>query len=288
MQIGVVFPQIEIGSDPAAIRDYAQAAEEMGYTHILAYDHVLGAGLAHRPNWSRAYNSETPFHEVMVLFGYLAGLTQKIGLVTGVLILPQRQTVLVAKQAAEVDVLSGGRFRLGIGVGWNDIEYVGLGEDFYNRGIRSEEQITLLRKLWSATVLDYKGKWHQIAEAGINPLPVQRPLPIWLGGDSDATFRRVARLGDGWFPQSPPDDNTRAVLDRLRQYIREAGRKADEVGIEARLTLARTPENEWATYVEGWRKLGATHLAVNTMDYKLASPQAHIDTLRRVKSALGI
>src|SRR5262249_14881013 len=160
MHIGVVFPQIEIGSDPVAIRDYAQAAEGMGYTHILAYDHVLGAGLAHRPSWNRAYHSETPFHEVMVLLGYLAGLTQKVGLVTGVLILPQRQTVLVAKQAAEVDVLSGGRLRLGIGVGWNDIEYVGLGEDFYNRGLRSEEQIMLLRKLWSTTVLDYKGKWH--------------------------------------------------------------------------------------------------------------------------------
>jgi probable F420-dependent oxidoreductase len=288
MRVGVVFPQTEIGSDPVAIRDYAQAVEDMGYQHILAFDHVLGASTANRPDWRRAYTSKTPFHEVFVLFGYLAGLTRNVELVTGVLILPQRQTALVAKQAAEVDVLSRGRLRLGIGVGWNDVEYEALGEDFHTRGARSEEQIGVLRALWTQEVVDFHGRWHHIPEAGINPLPVQQPIPIWLGGGAETVLKRIGRLGDGWFPQLPPDDNMRAMINRLHDYARAAGRQPDDIGIEARLSIGRTPEPEWATFVEAWRGLGATHLGVNTMDVGLKTPQEHIDKLRYVKNSLGL
>ena len=195
MRIGVTFPQIEFGNDPVAIRDYAQTIEGLGYTHFLAYDHVLGADASVRPGWSGSYASQNPFHEVFVLLGYLAALTTSLELVTGVLILPQRQTALVAKQAAEVDVLSGGRLRLGVGVGWNEVEYEGLDKDFSNRGARSEEQIALLRALWTSPVITFDGQWERIDAAGINPLPVQRPIPIWIGGYAEATLRRVGRVG---------------------------------------------------------------------------------------------
>ena len=196
MRLGVVFPQTEIGADPAAIRDYAQAVQAMGYRHILIYDHVLGASTASRPEWRGAYTSETLFHEPFVLYGYLAALTN-LELVTGVIILPQRQTALVAKQAAEVDVLSGGRLRLGVGVGWNEVEYQGLNESFHNRGARCDEQIAVLRALWTQPVVTFHGRWHHIEEAGIKPLPVQQPIPIWIGGHSEAALKRAGRLGDG-------------------------------------------------------------------------------------------
>lgn len=288
MRIGVVFPQIEIGNDPIAIRDYAQAVEGMGYQHILAYDHVLGASTANRPNWRRAYTSKTPFHEVFVLFGYLAGLTRNVELVTGILILPQRQTALVAKQAAEIDVLSGGRLRLGIGVGWNDVEYEALGEDFHTRGARIEEQIAVLRALWTQEVVDFHGRWHHIHEAGINPMPVRRPIPIWMGGGAETVLKRIGRLGDGWFPLLPPDDDMRAMIGRIHDYARAAGRQPSGIGIEARLSIGRTPEPEWATFVEAWRALGATHMEVNTMDAGLKTPQEYIDKLRYVKTTLGM
>lgn len=288
MRIGAVFPQTEIGDDPAAIRDYAQAVEEMSYSHILIYDHVLGASTATRPNWRGPYTSDTLFHEPFVLFGYLAGLTRRIELVTGVIILPQRQTALVAKQAAEVDVLSGGRLRLGVGVGWNEVEYQGLNEDFRNRGARSEEQIAVLRALWTEPVVTFQGRWHQIDAAGIKPLPIQRPIPIWIGGGADATLDRVGRIGDGWFPQRPPDEQARAMVERLRTATQAAGRAPESVGIEARLSLSQVPEGEWASFVDGWRRLGATHLCVNTMGMGLASPGAHIEALGRAKNVLGV
>jgi probable F420-dependent oxidoreductase len=286
MRFGVVFPQTEIGSDPVVIRDYAQTVEAMGYRHILAYDHVLGASTATRPNWKGAYTSETPFHEPFVLYGYLAALTREVELVTGVIILPQRQTVLVAKQAAEVDVLSGGRLRLGIGTGWNTVEYQGLNEDFHNRGARSEEQIAVMRALWNQPIVTFEGRWHHIDAAGINPLPVQRPIPIWFGGEAEAVLKRVARIGDGWFPQVGPVEG-QPMIERLRTYIREAGRSEDSVGIEARLSPSRVPENGWIDFVEGWRKLGATHISINTMGLKLPSVTDHLNLLRRVKVTIG-
>jgi probable F420-dependent oxidoreductase len=288
MKIGVVFPQNEIGNDPIAIRDYAQAVEAIGYRHILIYDHVLGASTASRPDWRGAYNSETPFHEPFVLFGYLAGLTREVELVTGVIILPQRQAALVAKQAAEIDVLSGGRLRLGVGTGWNAVEYQALGENFHDRGARIEEQIAVLRALWTQPVVTFQGRWHQIDAAGINPLPVQRPIPIWFGGTADAAIRRAGRIGDGWMPQRPPDEKARAMLDLLWGAAQAAGRPPEAVGVEARLSIGQTPAAEWERFAENWRALGATHLCVNTMGARLASPQAHIDALRQVKEVLGV
>jgi probable F420-dependent oxidoreductase len=189
----------------------------------------------------------------------------------------------VAKQAAEIDVLSGGRLRLGVGIGWNDVEYQALGENFHNRGARMEEQIAVLRALWTEPVLTFKGRWHTIEEAGIKPLPIQRPIPIWIGATADAGIERAGRIGDGWFPQRAPDDVARAQVERLRQAAAQAGRPADALGVEARLSIGQTPQAEWGSFVEGWRTLGATHLGVNTMGAGLRSPQDHIDALRRVK-----
>ena len=288
MQIGVVFPQTEIGTDPLVIQNYARSVENLGYQHILVYDHVLGASTSTRPDWRGPYTSETLFHEVFVLLGYLAALTTRVELITGVLILPQRQTALVAKQAAEVDVLSGGRLHLGIGVGWNPVEYEALNEDFKTRGARSEEQITVLRLLWTEPVVTFSGRWHHIDAAGINPLPIQRPIPIWFGGHAEATLKRLARLGDGWFPLRPPDAQTQAMIEQLRTYAQEAGRDPSAIGIQARLNLAGTAEDQWQAQVEAWHQLGATSVSVNTMGMKLPSPQAHIDMLAHAKEVLKI
>jgi len=289
MKLGVVFPQTEIGNDPAAIRDYGQAAEQLGYTHVLAYEHVLGAhpdrlaGLGFRP----PYTHETPFHEPFVLFGFLAGVTRSIELVTGILVLPQRQTALVAKQAAAVDVLSGGRLRLGVGIGWNDAEFEALGERFRNRGRRIEEQIAVLRRLWTEPLVDFEGRYHRLRRVGINPLPLQRPIPVWMGGMAEPVLQRVARIADGWLPQFRPGPRAAETLDRLRGYVRDAGRRPEDVGVEGRINLANTPEGEWRSVVQAWRDLGATHACVNTMGIGLASPQAHIDAIRRFKETVG-
>ncbi len=285
MKIGVVFPQTEIGSDPLAIRDYAQAVEEMGYDHILVYDHVLGASIAHRPDWSGPYTDKTPFHEIFVLLGYLAGLTRSVGLVTGIVILPQRQTALVAKQAAEVDVLSGGRMRLGVGIGWNYVEYEALNEDFHTRGARVDEQIAVLRALWTQPVVSFQGKQHHITEAGINPLPIQQPIPIWFGGHSEPMLKRAARLGDGWFPLGLPNDRARGLIDQLYEFAGKAGRSPQDIPIEAHVEIARGDE---AAQADAWIKLGASQLCVNTMRAGFRSPQDHIDALRRVKAELGV
>jgi probable F420-dependent oxidoreductase len=287
MHIGAVFPQTEIGNDPVAIRDYAQAVEDLGYHHILVYDHVLGASTVTRPGWTGPYTSETPFHEPFVLFGYLAGLTRQVELVTGVIILPQRQTALVAKQAAEVDVLSNGRLRLGVGIGWNQVEYEALNEDFRTRGARIEEQVEVLRALWTQPVIKLRGRWHQIDEAGINPLPIQRPIPIWFGGHAEPMLKRAARLGDGWFPLGAPNAEATGMVERLRTYTRMAGRTPQDLGIEAFVHVKDGTEDAWVARAEGWSKLGATHLAVNTMGTGFRSPQNHIEALRRAKDVLG-
>jgi probable F420-dependent oxidoreductase len=287
VRIGAVFPQTESGVDPAAIRDYAQAVEQMGFTHILAYDHVIGAGTATRPSWQGPYTSENLFHEVFVLFGYLAAFTRSVELVNGILILPQRQTALVAKQTAEVDVLSSGRLRLGIGVGWNPVEYEALNEDFHTRGARMDEQIAVLRALWGEKTITFDGHWHHIHDAGIYPLPVRRTIPIWMGGHSEAALKRTARLGDGWMPQRRPDGESRAQVERLRAYTRETGRPEDAVGIEARLSIAQVPESGWIAFVDGWRDLGATYLTINTMGAGFTSLRQHADALQRAKAAFG-
>ena len=288
MKIGAIFPQLEIGDDPAVIRDYAQAVEGMGYDHILAYDHVLGAHPDRFEGRFRPpYTHQSTFHEPFVLFGYLAGLTRRIEFVTGIIILPQRQTALVAKQAAEVDVLSGGRLRLGVGIGWNPFEYEALGENFHNRGRRAEEQIALLRRLWTEELVDFDGKYHTIHQSGLAPMPVQRPIPIWMGGSADAAMRRIAKLADGWFPQQHAGPNGQEAVERIRGYVKEAGRDPASFGIEGRLgLLTTTPENKWADTLQWWRDLNATHVSLNTMGAGLESPQAHIDTLRRFVSVM--
>jgi probable F420-dependent oxidoreductase len=285
MKLGVVFPQTEIGSDPAAVREYAQAAETLGYNHILAYDHVLGANIASRPGWNPPYTNKDPFYEPFVLFSYIAGFTKTIGLVPGVIVLPQRQTALVAKQAAVLDVLSGGRLRLGVGIGWNFVEYEALGEDFKNRGRRSEEQVQVLRALWTQELVTFTGRWHKITDAGINPLPVQRPIPIWFGGGADSVLRRIGRFGNGWFPQLEPDEKYRATFDKLAAYAHEAGRDPSNIGIEARVSMRNRPIEECAQETRRWKELGATYLAINTMNAGLASPSAHIDAIRKFKAA---
>ena len=287
MQLGVVFPQTEIGADPGAVRAYIEAAEALGYEYVLVYDHVLGADTANRPGWSGPYTHKEMFHEPFVLFGYIAAISRRLEMVTGVLIFPQRQTALVAKQAAEIDVLSGGRLRLGIGVGWNEVEFEALGENFHDRGKRVEEQVAVLRALWTNEVVSFQGRWHHIPEAGINPLPIQRPIPLWMGGRADVVLRRIARIGDGWFPQFRPDEAGREIIEKLRTYTREAGRDPSAVGIDARLSISNTPEESWMETVEAWRSLGATHLAVNTMGAGLESPEGHIGAIRRVKEVLG-
>lgn len=287
MQIGAVFPQTEIGNDRAGLRRWAETVEDMGYQHVLVFDHVLGAGVDTRPDWGGRYTSDTPFHEVFVLLGFLAALTSRIELVTGVLVLPQRQTALVAKQAAEVDVLSGGRMRLGIGVGWNAVEFEALSEAFGNRGRRVDEQIEVLRELWARPTITYAGKWHRIDNAGINPLPPRRRIPVWVGGNSEAALRRAGRLGDGWLPQRRPDDIARGMVERLRGYAGDAGRDPDQVGVEARLTVGRPERGGWLDFAAGWRAIGATHLCVNTMGAGLTSIDEHLAVLRDVIAALG-
>jgi len=284
MQIGVTFPQTEIGADPLVIRDYAQAVEGLGYSHLVVFDHVLGADPARRPGWS-GYTSRDMFHEPFVLFGYLAALTH-LELLPAVIILPQRQTALVAKQAAEVDVLTGGKLRLGVGVGWNPVEYEALGMNFHTRGRVEEEQIEVLRLLWSQEIVSYKGQFHTITEAGLNPLPVRRSIPIWMGGRADALLRRTARLGDGWLPQGKPDERMREAVERLQSYIREAGRDPSKVGIEARMNAREGDLDEWVRQTEGWRDLGATHISINTMGAGFKSPGEHIEAIRRYKEAV--
>ncbi len=285
MRAGAIFPQTEIGADPVAVRDWAQAVEGMGYQHMLAYDHVLGAGTATRPDWAGPYASGDTFHEIFVLLGYLAGQTRTLELVTGVVILPQRQTALVAKQAAEVDVLSGGRLRLGVGVGWNAVEFEALGEDFHTRGARCDEQIAVLRALWREEAITFGGRWHTITDAGLNPLPPRRAIPIYIGGHSDAALQRAGRLGDGWMPQSAPNDATRAQLERLRAARRAAGREGEPFGIEARLTLRLQPESDWPQYLWDWQALGATHVTINTMGAGYTTLDAHLGALRRARAA---
>jgi len=284
MQIGVVFPQTEIGTDAGVIREFGQAAEQLGYHHILAYDHVLGANPASRPGWRPPYTHQSTFHEPFVLFGYLAGLTKTIELVPGVVILPQRQTALVAKQAAALDVLSGGRLRLGIGIGWNPVEYEALGESFNDRGQRSEEQVELLRLLWTRELVSFEGRWHKVSDAGINPLPVQRPIPIWFGGGHDRVLRRLARLGDGWFPQLPPE-KCRGAIEKITAYAREAGRDPKTIGIEGRMTISAASAETWNEQVKAWKEVGATYLGVNTMNSGFSNPAAHIDAIRNFSEA---
>jgi probable F420-dependent oxidoreductase len=285
MQIGAVFPQTEIGADPAVIRAYAAAAEELGYAHLVAYDHVVGADPAGHPGWAGPYDVDTTFHEPFVLMGYLAAITS-LELVTSIIILPQRQTALVAKQAAEVDLLSEGRLRLGVGLGWNPVEYEALGKDFTDRGRRITEQVELLRLLWTQRSVTFEGRYERVTAAGLAPLPVQRPIPVWFGATAAAALRRAGRIADGWFPLVPLGPKLDDAIATVRDAAQAAGRDPDALGMEGRVTLARAddPIGE----IEQWRGLGATHVSVNTMRMGLTSVDGHIAALAEVADALGL
>jgi probable F420-dependent oxidoreductase len=278
MRIGVVFPQTEIGADAGAVRAYAEHVEGLGFTHLLAYDHVVGADPNVHAGWDGPYDLHNTFHEPLVTFGYLAAVTTSLELVTGILILPQRQTVLVAKQAAEVDLLSGGRLRLGIGLGWNAVEYEALGEDFSNRGKRSEEQVDLMRTLWTEQTVTYHGTYHQVTGAGLAPLPIQRPIPVWFGASSPRARRRAGRLGDGWFPMVGPGPKLELALQEVAQAAREAGRDPAQIAMEGRVSWDGNAD-DLAAGLRVWADAGASHVSINTMGAGLASVDDHLRAL---------
>ncbi|OFB37345.1 LLM class F420-dependent oxidoreductase [Mycolicibacterium sp. (ex Dasyatis americana)] len=283
MRIGVVFPQTELGGDPGAVRAYGQRVEELGFTHILAYDHVVGADPAVHRDWSGPYDLYTTFHEPMVMFGYLAAVTS-LELVTGVVILPQRQAVLVAKQAAEVDLLTGGRLRLGVGLGWNQVEYEALGEDFGNRGKRSEEQVELMRRLWTESSVTFEGRYHRVTGAGLAPLPVQRPIPVWFGGSSARALERAGRLADGWFPMVAPGVELEEARARVERAAVSAERDPATIGMEGRVAWAGDPDKT-AADIAAWADAGATHVTVNTMGAGLRTVDEHLAALQSVARA---
>lgn len=286
MKLGVVFPQTEIGPDPADVRAYAEAVEEQGYEFLSAYDHVLGANPDRPGGWMGPYTHRTQFHEVLVLFGYFAGVTRRIELATEILILPQRQTALVAKQAAEVDVLSGGRLRLGVGIGWNPVEYDALGMAFSDRGRRVEEQVEVLRRLWAEELVTYAGRWHRVDDAGLNPLPLRRSIPVWMGGTAEPALRRLARLADGWMVNMPVGPELEPTVERVRSFVREAGRDVSEFGVAGRVSW-RAGLEQVVGDLRLWERLGATHCSVNTMGAGLGGPAEHIEALGAVAAALA-
>ncbi|MGA2112088.1 MAG: LLM class F420-dependent oxidoreductase [Anaerolineales bacterium] len=281
MEIGVVFPQTDFGQDPLAARDFAQAAESLGYSYVVAYDHVLGADPNRPEGWTGPYTFRDPFLEPLVLFTHMAAHTQTLVFETGILILPQRQTALVAKQAATLDVLSAGRLRIGVGLGWNSVEYAALGEDFHNRGQRIEEQVAVLRELWTRPVVDFRGKWHTIEGAGLNPLPVQRPIPIWFGGYAEPALRRAARIGDGWMGSRRTSEDSRGTLESLERFLQEEGRTRASFGVEVHLSYGDANPAEWSATLEQWQALGATHVSMNTMGAGAKTPHEHIAALRK-------
>ncbi len=284
MEISALYPTRDIGTDPARIRDWAQAAEDLGFSHIEVPDHVFGATA--RDGWTPRYNEQDPFHETFVTLGFLAAVTRTIRLTSGVLILPQRQTGLVAKQAAEVDVLCEGRLRLGVGVGWNFVEYQALGTDWKTRGARQAEQIEVLKRLWTDDLVTFKGRFHDLYEVNITPPPVQRPIPIWFGGDSEPVIRRAARYGDGWMPILTPDEQAESKLAMLREQLTTFGRDPEAFGIEGWLRMYEADPDQWSAGVEGWRRLGADIVMLYPM-YRTPDLDEQIETLRKFKEVVN-
>ena len=295
MKVGAIFPQTECGTDVGAIGEFVRAVEAMGFDHLFVADHVLGADPRFHSHPSLvAYSHESVVHESLTLMAYLAAITHRITLATGILILPQRQTVLVAKQAAQIDVLSGGRLRLGIGVGWNAVEYEALNEPFENRGRRSAEQVAVMRALWTQQVVDFRGEFHRIDHAGLCPMPIQRPIPVWFGVGGrertvppDAALRRIARLADGWSPNLTTDERGQAVVDRVHGYAREAGRDPATLPLEGRIRLADHDEGGWTKQVDAWKVLGASSVIGEPRGAGLSFPDGHLEVLRRFKASLS-
>jgi probable F420-dependent oxidoreductase len=283
VQIGVIYPQTELPTDPATVRAYVTEAEHLGYHHVVVYDHVLGADPSLHAGWSGPYDIDTPFHEPFVLFGFLAGLT-RMELATGIVIAPQRQTALLAKQAAEVDVLAEGRFRLGVGIGWNKVEYDSLGQDFHTRGRRLEEQVGLLRRLWTERSVSIEGHFDTIQGAGLAPRPAQRPIPIWMGAASPAAFERIGRAADGWFPMMAPGDRLAEALRHIAAGAEQAGREATMIGMEGRIPA----NDDAARFADKWREVGATHLSVDTMRAGNVDLRSHLEALATAARHLAL
>jgi probable F420-dependent oxidoreductase len=287
MRIGVVFPQTELGGDPGAVRAFGTAASELGYAHIAVFDHVVGADPAVHRGWSGPYDIRTTFHEPFVLFGYLAALTS-LELVTSILILPQRQTVLVAKQAAEIDLLTQGKLRLGVGLGWNEVEYEALGQNFSDRGARLAEQVALLRRLWTETSVTVAGEHEHVTGAGIAPLPVQRPIPVWIGARADVALRRAGRIADGWFPMDQPGPALARSTAIVHSAAVEAGRDPRTLGMEGRINVGSASSSSIDHQIAAWREAGATHLSINTMGAGFSTVDQHIAALASAsQAALG-
>jgi len=282
MQIGAVLPHNEIGTDPGAIKAYLQGVEELGMTHLLIYDHVMG--VKREKGFKGPYDSDTAFHEPFAFFGFAAAVTERIELVTTVLILPQRQTVLVAKQAAEIALLSNNRLRLGVGTGWNKVEYTALNENFHNRGKRQAEQVELMRKLWTSDVFDYQGEYHTIENASINPRPTQ-PVPIWFGGSAPALLERCAKLGDGFMPLGGANDKSAAILAEIRRIREGAGLSMDGFGVQSQAQWAGGNPERWRAHASTWKEIGATHLAVATHQAELTDVDGHLARIAEYRDA---
>ncbi len=286
MKTGAVFPQTESGTDVAALRNYVQTVEAMGCDYLLCFDHVLGHRPADPAAWPGPYTEQHSFHEILTFFAWAAAITERIEFFSGIVILPQRQAQLVAKQAAEIDILSGGRLQLGIGIGWNQVELEGMGMNFSNRGRRAEEQIRLMRALWSDELVDFDGQYHQLRQTGINPLPVQRPIPLWIGGYADVVVRRAARLADGMLPGSDLTEG-RSRVPRLRQYLADEGRDPDNFGINVWLNAGEIERAQWGDFVGEWRELGATHIALDTMNAGCGSLSEHLALVESFVTEFG-
>lgn len=286
MQFGVVFPHHEIGTDPGAIKAFAQGAEALGASHLLIYDHVLGADPDRPGGWKGMYDKDVAFHEPLTTLAFLAAVTDKLDLMTTILILPQRQTALVAKQAAQVALLSSNRLRLGVGTGWNKIEYESLGVPFEHRGARQEEQVELLRRLWTEDSLDFEGRFHRVDKASILPRPTQ-PVPIWFGGSAPALLRRCAVMGDGWVPLMGANDKARACIDTIREHREAAGRSMDDFGIQAQAQYRGGNPDRWADHAAKWRELGCTHLAIATHNAGETDVDGHLQRIREYFQAVG-
>ena len=286
MEIGAVFPHNEIGTDPQAIKDYAQGVEELGVTHLLIYDHVLGADRDRPGGFEGPYDKDVAFHEPFTTFAFIAAVTKKLDMITTVMILPQRQTVLVAKQAAELAILSNNRFKLGIGVGWNTVEYTGLNENFKNRGKRQEEQVELMRLLWESEVLEYKGDYHHIDKASINPRP-SKSVPIWFGGGAPQLIERCADLGDGWIPLMGPNEAARKTLAAIKEKRKSKGLDWDNFGVQAQAQYAGGDAERWNKHAEKWRNLGASHLAIATHNAEPTNVDGHLGRIKEYLNAVA-
>lgn len=286
LTLGAVLPTTEIDADPSAIRDFAQAVEAMGFEHLLIYDHVLGADISVHTDLAGApYTKDTPFHEIFVTLGFIAAATERLKLATAVVVLPQRQTALVAKQVAQLAVLSGNRFRLGIGSGWNHVEYEALSENFRNRGRRQEEQVELMRRLWTEEVVNFEGEFHTVTAAGIAPRPTA-PIEVWFGGQAEPQLRRCARIGDGWFPVTPPTPETAEQMERIRGYLREAGRDSASFGVEPQAQFRGGNPDLWRSHLQSWEEIGATAISIATMNAGLETTDDHINAARQYREAI--